>query len=138
MTIRAQMFREVLEGTFVVLTTIAVVFALVMLAGCATLSGSPGPQLQRGVYAAESDFAAGLRIAVAYEALPSCGGHPAPCSDPKVEAKIKVAAMAARASLSTAEAAVRSGSNGAALANAALQARADVSAFTALAAELGK
>jgi hypothetical protein len=108
------------------------------LGGCAGgLQGSPTVASQRMVYSAETDFAAALRIAVAYESLPVCGTHTTPCADPQVVAKVTAAAKTARASLSTAEAAVRSSSNQAAITTAALQAQQDVSVFTALADALG-
>jgi hypothetical protein len=52
--------------------------------------------------------------------------------------KITAAAKAARASLATAEAAVRSHSNAQAMTTAALQAESDVNAFAALAGGLSK
>lgn len=109
------------------------------LASCTAITSPPDPSLQRGVYTAENDFAAALRIAVAYEALPACSAtQKFPCSSPSAVSKITASARAARASLATAEAAVRSGSNGAALATVALQARGDVSAFAALVQEVAK
>lgn len=116
------------------------IFALcavaVMLGGCAT-TGVTAPSAQREVYIAESDFAAALRIAVAYESLPQCGAHPAPCSDPSIVAKVTAAAKAARASLSTAQAAAQSTNNDAAIVAAAAEAQQDVAAFAALANALG-
>lgn len=118
---------------------ILIVAAGLALASCATLSGSPSVSAKRTVYQAESDFAAALPVAVAYESLPSCSASQAfPCADPATVAKVTAAARAARASLSTAEAAVRSGSDATALATAATQASSDVEAFAALAATLGK
>lgn len=118
---------------------ILVAGAALSLSACASLNGAPTASLQRGVYNAESDFAAALPVAVAYEALPTCSAtQPFPCSDPKAVAKITAAARAARASLATAEAAVRSNSNGAALSNAALQAQADVATFVALVGAFAK
>jgi len=109
------------------------------LAACATLTGSPSVSAQRTVYQAESAFAAALPVAVAYEALPACSAAQAfPCSDPATVVRVTAAARAARASLSTAEAAVRSGSDAGALTTAALQAQSDVEAFAALSATLGK
>lgn len=109
------------------------------LSSCAAITGAPSVQAQRGVYQAESDFAAVLPVVVAYEALPACSAsQPFPCSDPAVVAKLTAAAKAARASLATAEAAVRSGSNGSAVVAAALKAEGDVEAFAALAATLGR
>jgi hypothetical protein len=107
------------------------------VAACATLSAPPTANAQRSVYQAESDFAAALPVVVAYENLPVCGANAFPCSDPATVAKVTAAAKAARASLLTAEAAVRSGTNGAALAAVATRAASDVAAFTALAATLG-
>lgn len=112
--------------------------AAFLLAGCASFSAAPTPSARQEVYNAESDFAAALRIAVAYEALPACSAAQTfPCSDPKVVTKVTAAARAARASLATAEAAVRSSSNATALTTAALQAQSDVAVFRALAASLG-
>lgn len=109
-----------------------------MLAGCAAgLSGSPTVGAQQMVYSAENDFQAALRIAVAYEALPSCPASGAVCADPATVTKVTAAAKAARASLSTAEAAVRSGSNASAITTAALQAQSDVATFQTLANALG-
>lgn len=109
------------------------------LASCATLGGSPSVQAQRTVYQAESDFAAALPIALAYENLPACSSAQGfPCSDPAMVSKVTASAKAARASLATAEAAVRANSNLSALETAATQAEGDVQAFAALAATLGK
>lgn len=113
--------------------------ALALSACAAGLSGSPSVSAQRTVYAAESDFSAALSIAVAYEGLPACSAtQKFPCSDPATVSRVTAAARAARASLSTAETAVRSNSNAAALTTAALQAQSDVSAFAALAGGLPK
>jgi hypothetical protein len=109
------------------------------LGGCAGgLQGSPTVASQRMVYSAETDFEAALRLAVAYEQLPTCSAtQKFPCSDPSTVTKVTAAAKAARASLLTAEAAVRSNSNASAMTTAALQAQQDVSVFTALANALG-
>ena len=113
--------------------------AALCLSGCATLTGSPSVAAQRGVYNAESDFAAALPVAVAYESLPACSSTQAfPCASPSAVAKITAAARAARASLSTAQAAVRAGSNSEALTAAALQAESDVSAFVTLVGAFAK
>ena len=116
-----------------------VVIAALNLCSCTTLSGTPTVQAQRTVYQAESDFAAALPVAIAYENLAPCSAaHGFPCSDPSTVARVTAAARAARASLATAEAAVRSGTNEQALVVAATQAENDVAAFAALAATLGK
>ena len=116
-----------------------VVVAALSLAGCASVNGAPTAALQRGVYSAESAFAAALPVAVAYENLPVCSAaQKFPCSDPEAVVKITAAAKAARASLATAEAAARSNSNGAALSTAALQAQGDVAAFVALVGAFSK
>jgi divalent metal cation (Fe/Co/Zn/Cd) transporter len=117
---------------------ILVAGAALGLSACAT-TGSPTVAAQRGVYNAESDFAAALPVAVAYENLPACSAtQKFPCSDPSAVVKITAAAKAARASLSTAEAAVRSNSNSSALTTAALQAQGDVAAFVALVGAFAK
>jgi hypothetical protein len=121
---------------------VLIVFAMcaaIALSGCAGgFSAAPSAGSQQMVYSAESDFAAALRVAVAYEALPTCSAtQKFPCSDPSAVTKLTAAARAARASLTTAEAAVRSSTNAAALTTAAIQAQSDVAAFKALAASFG-
>ncbi len=107
--------------------------AAMAVTSCAGLTAKPDPNVQRAVYTAESDFAAALPIAVAYEQLPACvDGGVRPCANAALVTRITAAARAARASLQTAEAAARSGSNAAALTTLALQARADVAAFAAI------
>jgi hypothetical protein len=119
---------------------VLVLFAIMAaLSGCAGgFSSAPSAGSQQMVYSAESDFSAALRAAVAYEALPTCSAtQKFPCADPAMVVKITAAAKAARASLSTAEAAVRSSTNASALTTAAIQAESDVAVFKALASALG-
>lgn len=133
---RAQMVREVVEGVVIAGMVIFCAFLLAFLSGCAALASQPDPNLQRGVYTAEAGFEAALKVAVAYENLPTCSAtQKFPCSDPVAITKITASARAARASLSTAEAAVRSN---APLASAAMQAQADVASFTTLVQVLAK
>lgn len=110
------------------------------LSGCVGgLSASPSVSAQRTVYSAENDFTIALKVAIAYEQLPACSAaQKFPCSEPSTVTKITAAAKAARASLATAEAAVRSHSNAQAMTTAALQAESDVNAFAALAGGLSK
>ena len=110
------------------------------LSGCSTtsLSSSPTVGSQQLVYSAETDFQAALRIAVAYEALPACPASGQVCADPSTVTKVTAAAKAARASLSTAEAAVRSSTDATAITTAALQAQSDVATFQSLANALSK
>lgn len=114
--------------------------ACLALSACAhSLSGTPSIAAQQKVYIAENDFSAALQVAVAYEALPRCSStQPFPCSDTAVVAKVTAGARAARASLSTAEAAVRANTNAEAITIAATQAQTDVAAFAALAGSLSK
>lgn len=108
------------------------------VSGCAGgLSASPSVGAQQMVYSAENDFAAALRIAVAYENLPPCPASGQVCADPAIVAKVTAAAKAARASLQLAETAAQSTNNEQALVAAAAEAQADVAAFTALAKSLG-
>lgn len=113
------------------------VLAVLALAGCAAPLAA-GPSNQRLVYAAESDFAAALRLAVAYEALPPCGIGVKLCAEHSVVVKVTASARAARASLSTAEAVVRARSNGAQAAALVSKAGEDVAAFKALAGALAQ
>ena len=111
--------------------------AVIMLSGCATTAVTSAGA-QRQVYIAESDFEVAVRIAVTYEALPTCSAtQKFPCSDPATVSKVTAAANAARASLATAQAAVQSTNNEQAIVAAASEAEADVSAFTTLANALG-
>ena len=115
-----------------------VVLALLAgLAGCAAPMAAT-PNAARTVYMAEADFAAALRLVVAYENLPVCGDAPQPCSTPAVVSKVTAAAKAARASLDTAEGLVRSGSGGDQVAVLVRKAAGDVAAFKALAGSLGQ
>lgn len=131
-------FKEAV-ATWTVICLMLVLIAMVLaLGGCAGgFSAAPTTGSQQMVYSAETDFSAALRVAVAYEALPPCPAAGTVCADPATVTKITAAAKAARASLTTAEAAVRSSTNADALATAALQAQSDVAAFKSLADTLG-
>jgi len=83
--------------------------AAAMLAGCTAL-GIPSPQTPaQTVYTAKSDFLAAVLIANQYKALPGCAVPDAPvlCAKADVVVNIKLAANAAKATLDSAEAAVR-------------------------------
>lgn len=114
---------------------ILVAGACLALSGCAGgFSAAPTTASQQMVYSAENDFQAALRVVVAYEQLPTCSSTQSfPCSDPATVTRVTAAARAARASLKTAEAAVRSGTNAQAITTAAVMAQADVTAFQTLA-----
>lgn len=131
-------FKAAVAAYTALLLMLFLVAATIALSGCAGgFSAAPTTGSQQMVYSAETDFAAALRVAVAYEALPPCPAAGTVCADPATVTKITAAAKAARASLTTAEAAVRSSTNAEALTTAALQAQSDVAAFKSLADALG-
>lgn len=113
------------------------IVCLALLVGCAAPIATT-PSSQRTVFSAESDFAAALRVAVAYEALPDCSTGATLCSKQAVVSEVTGAARAARASLDTAEGLVRSGSSSEQVSVLVAKAYADVAAFKALAGTLGK
>jgi hypothetical protein len=70
----------------------------------------PAPKTpQQAVFLAESEYGIALKIALKYESLPRCGAtQPVLCSDPGAVTKLRLAQLAARATLDAAEATVRS------------------------------
>lgn len=109
---------------------IAALLAAVALSGCALMPKTP----QQGVYELGATYATALKIAVAYEALPACGGATVVCADPYVIAKIRVADANAYAAWQAAEAAAQAGGpNASSLLTSATVA---VQAFAAFAASL--
>lgn len=116
----------------------AAIVCVTGLGGCAGPIAA-GESQQRLVYRAEGDFSAALPLAVAYDHLPDCvTGQVTACSSPLVRPKLNAAAKAARVSLSTAEALVRSKSAAAQVAAAVAKAQQDVLAFVALAQGFAK
>lgn len=113
---------------------------LTCMEGCAPVSlGTPGGPA-RGVYQAQSDFAAVLDAAQAYENLPYC--HPGDgtplCSDRDMDSKITAAAKAASAALMTVQDAVRGGSPISVINAELADAQNDLATFGALVASVKK
>lgn len=101
------------------------------LAGCAApLAVAPAPTEQRAVYQAEADYSAALRLAIAYESLPS--------SDPALNSKITAAAKAAWAAIKTAQDLVRANSAAAQVSAALANVSSTMSAFQAAVAQVKK
>jgi hypothetical protein len=123
--------------TFTLLVIVLLCAAMLALAGCATPIAAT-PSSERVVYQAEASFAAALRLAVTYEALPDCATGVTLCSSAPLRHKLNTAAHAARASLSTAEALVRSHTGGEQVGVLLGQATKDVAQFQALAGALSQ
>ncbi len=105
-----------------------------LVAACASVQ-SGAPSAQQAVFAAKQDYAAALTLAVAYKRLAPCPTATKICSDKAVVAKLQKIDDASAALLDGAEATVRSGGSGAALAITAAQQA--VSAFTTITKTLG-
>jgi hypothetical protein len=109
---------------------IAALLAAVALSGCALMPKTP----QQGVYELGATYATALKVAVAYEQLPACGGSTVVCSDPGVLAKIRAADASAYAAYTAAEQAAQAG--GADTSTLLTSATVAVQAFAALANSL--
>ncbi len=108
------------------------VLILTTVAACAGVSAPQSPA--QAVYAAKQSYAVALTAAVAYKRLPTCPTATKVCSDPKIVSQLQKIDTASSALLDGAEATVRSGGTGAALAiTAAEQA---VAAFTTITSTL--
>ncbi len=107
---------------------------LIVLMGCAGVTATLDPQ--QAVYAAKQSYAVALTAAVAYKRLPQCPTATKVCKDAKVIAQLQKIDDASAALLDGAEATVRSGGTGSALAITAAQQA--VAAFTSITATLGK
>lgn len=108
------------------------IVALVLgaLVGCASPPGGGSTSPEQAVFAAKSNYAVALNVAVAYRRLPACASPAVlPCHDPQVLAQLRKADIVANGALDAAESAVRSpaigkdaASRAVAAANAALAA----------------
>jgi len=108
------------------------VIILLLAAGCASLQQSP----QQFVFKAKQDYAVALTVAVAYKALPACGGVVVICSKPEVVARLQKVDIAAFALLDAAENTVRTDGAGANVQTAITAANQAVLAFTTITAAL--
>lgn len=106
-------------------------FVLLLLAGCAT-----GTTPAQKVYQAQSNYNAGLAVAVAYKNLPECGPNVSPvCSKPEVVKTLQDADSVAYPALESAQKAVRTGTLDVAKA-AAIAAETAVAALTKITSKL--
>lgn len=105
--------------------------AALALGGCVTTQTAP----QRA-YQVEADYTAALAAAVAYRDLPTCGSGSVLCHDPAVTAKLVVLNRTAAAALATYRDAVLTGQGPAMVATLALDAQANVAAFSEAIASL--
>ena len=112
------------------------IFCFSTISGCATVNsvaaGLTSTQAQQDMYLVESDYAAALRIAVAYRNLPACQTGMKICADATVLADLRSVNAAADSVLFNSEAIVRSNSTSAELANAVTAAKSAVAELTAL------
>lgn len=115
-----------------ILATLALALAL---AGCgvaqtATRTFDPAGA-QKAVFALKSGYAAGLRLAVAYNERPRCGQPTSPklCSDAAVVAQMRKADNATFAAIDTAETAARTLKDSTVLGTAITAAQASLDAY---------
>lgn len=111
------------------------VLALTILTGfgCATTPQSP----QQAVFAAKSNYAVALAVAVAYKKLPTCAPTAPPlCSKPDIVATLQKVDTASSALLDAAENTVRTQVAGANAQTAIKAAEQAVSAFATITAAL--
>lgn len=124
------------DFALIALVSIVLIFCFSTLSGCATMNsaaaGLTSTQAQQDMYLVESDYAAALRIAVAYRDLPACQPGLKICADATVLADIRAVNAAADVVLFNSEAVVRSKSTSAELANAITAAKSAVAELTAL------
>ena len=113
--------------------------AALALCACAAI-GLPAPQTPaQTVYTAKSDFLAAVLVADQYKSLPDCAVPDAPvlCANQNVVGNIKLAANAAKATLDSAEAAVRDPAfDGGAVDKAVVAATNAVGAFVTITTQL--
>lgn len=112
---------------------------LALCLGLAACGSSTPTSPQQAVFAAKSNYAAALTVAVAYKRLPACSPTiKPPCSDPHVVTQLQKADNVASASLDAAESAVRTpGFGGNAASSAITAANAAVQALAAITSTLG-
>ena len=107
--------------------------ALTIITGCSTTPSSP----QQAVYAAKSNYAVALAVAVAYRRLPTCAPTAPPlCSKPDMIATLQKVDTASSALLDAAENTVRLQGAGANAQTAIKAAEQAVSAFATITAAL--